>query len=112
MRRWRREVRDPLSPILGEWESLARLSREGPGSRLTAGCRRLAAALEALEDRRLPPAPDPAVSLHLEETLRALGEAAGSCTHGAYFLTTWRLRQAGSSWRQMRGRLLLYGLSP
>lgn len=112
MRRWRHELREPLSPVLRAWEGLAHAARETPGSPLTAGCRRLGAALEALGDRRLPPAPDPAVSLHLEETLRLLGEAAGSCTHGAYFLTSWRLREAAASWRQLRGRLLLYGLSP
>ena len=40
------------------------------------------------------------------------GDAAGSCTQGAYFLTTWRLHQADESWRQLRGRLQLYGLTP
>ncbi len=112
MRRWRRESRDPLAPVLREWEHLARVARRGPGSRLTAGCRRLDLALEGLDRGRLPAAPDPSVSLHLEETLRSLGEAADSCSQGAYFLTAWRLREATESWRQLRGRMLLYGLSP
>ena len=82
------------------------------GRNLTAGCRRLDLALARLDTGRLLLAPDPSVSLHLEETLRSLTDAADSCTQGAYFMTTWRLREADDSWRQLRGRLLLYGLAP
>ena len=79
---------------------------------MMAGCRRLASALASVERGHLPTAPDPSVSLHLEETLRALHEASRSCTHGAWFLTGWRLHQAEESWRELRGRLLVYGLAP
>ncbi len=112
MRRWHHDYRGRISPILREWEGLARVTLERPGSRLTAGCRRLDLALSRLEHERLPVAPDPAVSLHLEQTMRSLAGAANSCTHGAYFLTTWRLQQADASWRELRTRLLLYGLVP
>ncbi len=112
MRRWHRHYRGLISPVRQEWESLARTTRERPGGRMTAGCRRLDLALEKLRRGRLPVAPDASISLHLEETLRSLAEAAASCSQGAYFLTAWRLRQADSSWRELRGRLLLYGLTP
>lgn len=110
--RWHRDYRRRVSPVLREWESLARAVRERPGDRLTAGCRRLELALRRLGRGRLPVAPDPSISLYLEETLRSLFEASISCTHGAYFLTVWRLEEADESWRQLRGRLLPYGLSP
>ena len=113
MRRWHRDFRGRISPVFHEWEGVARAAREqGPTTGLAAGCRRLDLALGRLDRHRLRAAPDPSVSLHLEKTLRSLAEAARSCTHGAYFLTTWRLRQADDSWRQLRGRLLVYGLSP
>ena len=98
--------------MLREWESLARVARERPGGTLTAGCRRLESALGELHRARLPVAPDPSISLHLEQTLRSLAEATVSCSHGGYFLTTWRLRQADGSWRELRARLRLYGLVP
>jgi len=112
MRRWYLDYRGRISPILREWEGLARVARGRPGSGLTAGCRRLDLALSRLGRGRLPVAPDPSVSLHLEEMLGSLADATDSCTNGAYFLTTWRLRQADDSWRELRGRLLLYGLAP
>ena len=112
MRRWHHDYRARISPVRREWESLARATRRRPGDRLMAGCRSLAAALRSVERSRLPTAPDPSVSLHLEETLRALREASRSCTHGAWFLTAWRLHQADASWRELRGRLLVYGLAP
>lgn len=112
MRRWHREYRGQISPVLREWRILARAARERPGSRLAAGCRSLELALGNLDREILPLAPDPSISLHLGETLRSLADATRSCTHGAYFLTTWRLHQADNSWRELRGRLLLYGLEP
>ena len=112
MRRWHHDYRTRMSPVLRQWESLARATRQRPGDRLVAGCRSLAAALRSVERGRLPTAPDPSVSLHLEETLRALREASRSCTQGAWFLTAWRLHQAEESWRELRGRLLVYGLAP
>lgn len=112
MHRWHRDYRGRITPVLREWEGVARAARQRPGSTLTAGCRRLELALGALERRRLPVAPDPSVSLYLEQTLRSLADAAISCTHGAYFLSTWRLRQADDSWRELRARLLFYGLAP
>lgn len=112
MRLWHLDYRIRILPVLQGWQDLARATRERPGSRLTAGCRRLDLALTGLAQVRLPLAPDPSVSLHLEETLRSLADAARSCTQGAYFLTTWRLQEADDSWRQLRGRLLMYGLAP
>lgn len=112
MRRWQRQTRARISPVLREWDGVERAARRGPPRGLAAGCRRLDRALGDLGRDRLPVAPDPSVSLHLEETLRALAEAAESCTQGAYFLTTWRLRRAEASWRELRGRLLLYDLAP
>ncbi len=112
MRRWHNDYRGRISPVLREWEGLARAARGRPGSGLMAGCRRLDMALSRLRQRRLPVAPDPSVSLHMEETLRSLAAAAASCTHGAYFLATWRLREADDSWHELRGRLLLYDLAP
>ena len=112
MRRWHRSYRGQMTPVLREWEALAQAARERPGSRLTAGCRRLELALVRLDRGRLPIAPDPSISLHLKETLRSLADAADSCSQGAYFLTTWRLQQADDSWRELRGRLRLYDLTP
>lgn len=112
MRRWHRDTRGRLSPVLHEWELLARAARRGPGSELAAGCRRLDLALAELARERPIVAPDPSVALHLEETLRSLSGAAQSCAQGAYFLASWRLRQADASWLELRGRLLLYGLAP
>jgi hypothetical protein len=112
MRRWRDDCRGRLSPVLREWQSLEWTGRGWPGDGQLAGCRRLDLALSRLARDRLPVAPDPSVSLHLEETLRSLSDAARSCTHGAYFLAAWRLREAADSWRELRGRLLLYGLAP
>ena len=109
---WHDDYRGRISPVLREWESLARAVHERPGGSLTAGCRRLELALSKLGRGRLPVAPDRSISLHLERTLRSLADAALSCTHGAYFLTTWRLRQADDSWRELRGRLSIYGLAP
>jgi hypothetical protein len=112
MRRWHHETRRRIGPVLSEWERLSRAVREQPGRTLAAGCRRLDLALGRLDRHRLPVAPDPSVSLHLEETLRSLSNAADSCAQGAVFLTAWRLRQAETAWRQLRGRLLLYDLTP
>lgn len=112
MRRWHLDYRRRISPILREWEGVSRTARERPSANLTAGCRRLDLALARLEHGRLLLAPDPSVSLHLEEALRSLSDAADSCTQGAYFMATWRLREADDSWRQLRRRLLLYGLAP
>lgn len=112
MRRWHEDARDRVAPVLRAWESVTRAARERPGVALTAGCRRLDLALGELRRDRLPPAPDPSVSLHLEETLRVLAEAAESCTQGAWFLTSWRLRRADAAWHELRGRLLLYELTP
>ena len=112
MRRWHREYSGRIEPVLREWESLARAARERPGRTLTAGCRRLESALGELSRTRLPAAPDPSISLHLEEALRTLARAVVSCSHGGYFLTLWRLRQADDSWRELEARLRLYGLVP
>jgi hypothetical protein len=113
MRLWHHRYRGRISPVLHEWQRVLETSRgQGPVIGLTAGCRRLGSALDRLDHGRIPAAPDPSVSVHLEKTLRSLAEAARSCSHGAYFLTTWRLEQAEDSWRELRGRLLLYGLSP
>ena len=112
MRRWHHDYRGRISPVLQEWEQLARAARGRPGSRLMAGCRRLDMALARLVLRRLRVRPDPSVSLGLEEMLRSLTAAATSCTHGAYFLAIWRLREADDSWRELRNRLLLYDLAP
>lgn len=112
MHRWHRAYRSRVSPVLREWAAVARVARERPGDSLLAGCRRLDLALDRLRRGRMPVAPDPSVSLHLEQTLRTLAEATDSCAQGAWFLTTWRLREADDSWRQLRSRLLLYGLAP
>jgi hypothetical protein len=112
MNRWHRDYRGRISPVLREWRSLAQAVHERPRSWLTAGCRSLDLALNRLSGAELPIAPDPSVSFHLEEALRSLTKAAESCTQGAYFLTAWRLQQADDSWRELRGRLLLYGLAP
>lgn len=112
MRSWHRQTGERISPVLREWESLARSARQRPGQPLAAGCRRLDRALARLDRDGLSRAPDTAASLHLEKTLRALSEASRSCAQGAWFLTGWRLRQADDSWRELRGRLALYGLVP
>ena len=112
MRRWHRTYRQRLSPVLREWELVAKVARERPGAGLLAGCRRLDRALTRLAGAPPPTSPDPSVSLHLEQTLRLLADATDSCTQGAWFLTAWRLRQADDAWRQLRRRLLLYGLAP
>lgn len=112
MRRWRHDTRRRIGPVLREWQALAHAVRERPGRTLAAGCRRLGLALGRLDRDGLPVAPDPSVSLHLEQTLRSLSDAADSCAQGAYFLTVWRLRRADDSWRELRGRLLLYELAP
>ncbi len=110
---WHDRYRPLISPVLREWRQVARAARSGqtPES-LVAGCRRLDRALAGLDRRRLLSAPDPAVSIHLGESLRSLAEAARGCTRGAYFLTDWRLRQAAGSWSELRHRLVLYGLTP
>ena len=112
MRRWHRTYRQRLSPVLREWELVARVARERPGAGLLAGCRRLDRALTGLSAAPPPVSPDPSVSLHLEQTLRMLADAVDSCSQGAWFLTTWRLRQADDAWRELRRRLLVYGLDP
>ena len=112
MRGWHRTYRQRLSPVLREWELVARVARERPGTDLLAGCRRLDRALTRLAGAPPPPSPDPSVSLHLEQTLRLLTGAVDSCSQGAWFLTAWRLRQADDAWRELRRRLLLYDLLP
>ena len=113
MRRWHRAYREWIRPVRREWGDVVRAARSPwAAESLEAGCRRLAVELGALERRRLPVAPDLSVSLYLDGSLRALSEASGSCTRGAYFLTEWRLRQAAESWAELRGRLAIYGLAP
>ncbi len=112
MRHWHRETGGRIAAVLREWQGLSRAVSERPGRTLAAGCRRLDLALDRLDRDRLPTAPDPSVSLHLEETLRSLSDAADSCAQGAFFLTVWRLRQAETTWQQLRRRLLLYDLRP
>ena len=112
MRRWHLATHERISPVLREWRRLAQAARERPGRPLAAGCRRLDLALTRLDRRGLAAAPDASASLHLERTLRLLRGAAGSCSQGAWFLTSWRLRQAEDSWRELRARLSVYGLVP
>lgn len=112
MRQWSHDALSRISPVLREWDSLARATRQRPGQPLPAGCRRLDLALRDLAEVDLSAAPDPAAALHLERTLRALREAARSCANGAWFLTSWRLGQADASWRELRGRLRLFDLAP
>lgn len=113
MRRWHRRYRKLITPVVHAWDELARSAgRPHPAERMLTGCRELGSALAATDREALLRAPDTAVAVHLDATLRSLASASRSCEQGAYFLTTWRLRQAAGAWAELASRLALHGLGP
>lgn len=113
MRRWHRRYRGLIRPVVRAWGELARATHQPrPGERMLTGCRDLGSALGTVDRAALLRAPDTAVAVHLDATLRSLASASRSCERGAYFLTTWRLRQAAGAWAELGARLELYGLGP
>lgn len=91
---WLREYRRQMAPVADAWSHLSRVIRSRPRAAWGVACTRFAGQIEALEESRILPAPDPAVSLHLSRGLSSLRQAAAACRQQRIFALADRLAMA------------------
>lgn len=109
IRRWFEVWRSRAGPIE---RAVAALGADGRGApRLDKpACMDLAAALLELDRRAVLPAPDPAVSLHLERGLRRLIRTAATCLNGRRYAARRALEEARDAFGEAERLLRRYGL--
>ena len=112
MRTWHPRYRAAMRPIGRALRSV--LEHPGPADnpRFLATCMELEDALLGLDRRVMLPAPDYAVTRHVQRALFELGEAASSCISEADRTMRYRLRKAEEALRDTALALRPYRLKP
>jgi len=102
---WELAYRARMAPVKRSWTELSATIRRGPLGGLPGRCRSFQSALAKLASDPLPPAPVPALSLHLERGLRRLREAALRCHQERLFDLAYRLYEARRAFIQVESML-------
>lgn len=102
---WELIYRARMAPVKRSWSELSATIRRGPVEGLSGRCRSFQSELAKLASEPLPPAPLPALSLHLERGLRRLQEAALRCRQERVFDLAYRLYEARRAFIQVEWML-------
>lgn len=105
LRAWTRAYRARMAPVKRSWTELSVTIRRGPLEELAGSCRSFQSALARLASDPLPPAPVPALGLHLERGLRHLYQASLRCRQERLFDLAYRLYEARRAFLQVEAML-------
>ena len=109
---WQRRNRQAMESVKRRWLGALRANDRILWRDPAPACTELLEVLESTGVSGLLMAPDPVVRIHLGRSLDQLRAAAGACSRGRYFESTYLFREAARSFLEVKAFLSRHGLSP